>query len=97
MILSYIPDLYSFRAVRRREDGVFGDYANLRSCGDYCKPLRQNLLQPRTLCQSVTADIGYYCNRLLLDDVGDSVFSTDESTDCSNSERIGVIIKKRSM
>ncbi|KAH6775791.1 hypothetical protein C2S52_013352 [Perilla frutescens var. hirtella] len=53
----------------RGGDGVLDCYANLRSGGDYCIPLRQNLLQQRTLCQFVTSDIGYYCNRLLLDDV----------------------------
>ncbi|KAL3636726.1 hypothetical protein CASFOL_019025 [Castilleja foliolosa] len=39
----------------------------------------------------VTSDIGYYCNSMLLDDVGDSVSSADESTNCSDFERIGVM------
>ncbi|KAL3640011.1 hypothetical protein CASFOL_012007 [Castilleja foliolosa] len=36
----------------------------------------------------VTSDIGYYCNSMLLDDVGNSVSGADESTNCSDFERI---------
>ncbi|KAL6544519.1 hypothetical protein OROMI_023381 [Orobanche minor] len=39
----------------------------------------------------VTYDIDYYCNRMLLDDVGNSVSGADETTHCSDFERIGVI------
>ncbi|KAL6543122.1 hypothetical protein OROHE_010642 [Orobanche hederae] len=41
--------------------------------------------------KEVTYDIDYYCNRMLLDDVGNSVSGADETTHCSDSERIGMI------
>ncbi|KAL6538459.1 hypothetical protein OROGR_012447 [Orobanche gracilis] len=39
----------------------------------------------------VTYDIDYYCNRMLLDDVGNSVSGADETTHCSDFERIRMI------
>ncbi|CAA2940144.1 Hypothetical predicted protein, partial [Olea europaea subsp. europaea] len=43
----------------------------------------------------VTPDIGHYCNCMLLDDVGNSVSSTDETTNCSYFERYGVMRYKK--
>lgn len=44
---------WNFVTKDRGGDGFLRDYANLRSGGDYCIPLRQNLLQQRTLCEFV--------------------------------------------
>ncbi|KAK4439744.1 hypothetical protein Salat_0309300 [Sesamum alatum] len=67
-------------------DGVLGDYTNLPCGWGYCITLHQNLLQQRALCESVTPDIDYYSNSMLLDDVGNCVPVTDETSNCSHFE-----------
>ncbi|WJX37586.1 hypothetical protein P8452_25336 [Trifolium repens] len=54
---------------------------NTNLCGDWNHrvSLHQNLLQQRTFCKSISPNSGYYCNNMLLDDVGDCIFSTNET------------------
>ncbi|KAK7305182.1 hypothetical protein VNO77_43083 [Canavalia gladiata] len=66
--------------------GFLGNYANLRSDWDHRVPLHQNLLQQRTFYQSISPNFGYYCNHLLLDDVGNCISGTDEATHSTYTE-----------
>ncbi|KAJ4982124.1 hypothetical protein NE237_032961 [Protea cynaroides] len=49
-------------------------------------PLDQNMLQQRIFCKPVTPNTGYYGYSLLLDDVGDCISCSDETTNCSNPQ-----------
>ncbi|PKI77454.1 hypothetical protein CRG98_002060 [Punica granatum] len=71
-------------------DGVSGDNPHFRSDWDHRVPLHQNMLQQRTFCEFVPSDLGYYCDSLLLDDVGNCLSCTNETSDSSNLERRGV-------
>ncbi|KAK7387127.1 hypothetical protein VNO78_27653 [Psophocarpus tetragonolobus] len=66
--------------------GFLGDDADLRSDRNHREPLHQNLLQQRTFYQSISPYFGNYCNNLLLDDVGNCISGTDETTHCTYIE-----------
>ncbi|KAK1552371.1 hypothetical protein Q3G72_015499 [Acer saccharum] len=61
-------------------DGFSSDNPDFSCDWDHCLYLYQNLLQQRTLCQFVPPNIGYYSNNLLLDDVGNCISCTNETT-----------------
>ncbi|XP_027939243.1 uncharacterized protein LOC114193584 isoform X2 [Vigna unguiculata] len=61
--------------------GVLGYHASFRSDWNCCVPLYQNLFQQRTFLESISPNLGSYCNNMLLDDVGDCISSTDETAD----------------
>ncbi|KAK3199844.1 hypothetical protein Dsin_023259, partial [Dipteronia sinensis] len=61
-------------------DGFSSDIPDFSGDWVHCLSLYQNLLQQRILCQFVPPNIGYYSNNLLLDDVGDCISCTNETT-----------------
>ncbi|KAL0353691.1 UNVERIFIED_CONTAM: Cell division protein FtsZ1, chloroplastic [Sesamum angustifolium] len=75
-----------FEGIALIGDGVLGDYTNLPCGWDYCITLHQNLLQQRALCESVTPDIDYYSNSVLLDDKPPSEVVSFHSSAISFSE-----------
>ncbi|KAA8523618.1 hypothetical protein F0562_010041 [Nyssa sinensis] len=81
-----ISDRRRFRLVRSNQHGVFRNNPNFRCDRNHCVSLYQNLLQQRAFCKSVSPNTGYYCNSMLLDDVGDCIFSADETTHSPNFE-----------
>ncbi|WJX31620.1 hypothetical protein P8452_20031 [Trifolium repens] len=60
-------------------NGFLDNNTNLRGDWNHRVSLHQNLLQQRTFCKSISPNSGYYCNNMLLDDVGDCIFSTNET------------------
>ncbi|XXG85123.1 hypothetical protein AAC387_Pa11g0271 [Persea americana] len=77
---SAIPNFVS--AVRSSLDsrsdrhGFLDDNPNFHSSGLRCLYHGQIVLQQRPFCQSAPLNIGYYCNSLLLDDVGYCISGT---------------------
>ncbi|KAH7861625.1 hypothetical protein Vadar_028583 [Vaccinium darrowii] len=72
--------------VKSNQNGVFRNDPNFRGDWNHFCSLCQNLLQQRAFYESVARDIGYYCNSMLLDDVGNCVSCPDEATHSPNFE-----------
>ncbi|KAA8527023.1 hypothetical protein F0562_008748 [Nyssa sinensis] len=81
-----LRNLTACRSVRSNQHGVSGNDPNFRRDRNHCVSLYKNLLQQRAFCKSVPSNIGYYCNSMLLDDVGNRIPCTDETSYSPNFE-----------
>merc|ERR1711915_455230 len=88
-ILSLSPALISSAAAiqspRNRiiEDGFPGDNAHLHPQRNLGLSAGQAMLQQGFFCESVTFHVGDHCYSMLLDDVGNCIFSTTKTFSCA--------------